>query len=106
MEETETTICGHNCIEIYLRALKESGLKTTTELLRYGQSNKVTDLDDTSVSYCAIRTVLSDCVVCVSMCIGVVYGEDIGSIEYSWYDHHSRHTHSSTLYPYLPLHYS
>ena len=72
MEETETTICGHNCIEIYLRALAESGLKTTTELLRYGQSNKVTDLDDTSVSYCAIRTVLSDCVVCVSMSSGML----------------------------------
>lgn len=81
MEETETTICGHNCIEIYLRALKESGLKTTTELLRYGQSSKVTDLDDTSVSYCAIRTVLSDCIVCVSISIDVVHGEGIGKVK-------------------------
>ncbi|KNB43727.1 hypothetical protein JH06_2478 [Blastocystis sp. subtype 4] len=58
MDRTETTICGHNCIEIYLRALKESGLKTETSLLRYGQSNQVTDMYDTSVSYCAIRTTL------------------------------------------------
>ena len=52
MDRTETTICGHNCIEIYLRALKESGLKTETSLLRYGQSYQVTDMYDTSVSYC------------------------------------------------------
>ena len=75
MEETETTICGHNCIEIYLRALEESGLKTTTKLLRYGQSNKVTDIDDTSVSYCAMRTVLSDSVVCVELRIVVSLGQ-------------------------------
>ena len=70
MEETQTTICGHNCIEIYLRALKESGVKTTTELLRYGQSSKVTSPDDTSVSYCALRTVLSEFRVCVYLSLG------------------------------------
>lgn len=62
--ETENTICGSNCIEIYLRALKASGLKTETELLKYAQSNQVVDMYDMSVSYCAIRTVLSSFIVC------------------------------------------
>ena len=63
IEDTGNTICGHNCIEIYLRALKESGLKTETTMLRYGQSNKATHLTDTSVSYCALRTIVKECLV-------------------------------------------
>lgn len=61
MDRTEATICGHNCIEIYLRALKESGLETETKLLKYGQSNQVTSMRDMSVSYCALRTTLRSC---------------------------------------------
>ena len=49
IEDTGNTICGHNCIEIYLRALKESGLnmiffmltniiRESTELLCCGQN--------------------------------------------------------------------
>ena len=65
MKRTDATICGHNCIEIYLRTLKESGLETETKLLKYGQSNQVTSMRDMSVSYCALRTSLSHSVVCL-----------------------------------------
>ena len=60
INETENTICGSNCIEIFLRAIKESGVKTKTTVLRYDQSNKVEDPSDMSVSYCALKTVLHD----------------------------------------------
>ena len=66
MDRTDATICGHNCIEIYLRALKESGLETETKLLKYGQSNQVTSMRDMSVSYCALRTTLRSCDVFLS----------------------------------------
>ena len=39
-----------------MRALKKSGLKVKSEVMRYGQSNHVKDVDETSVSYCAMRT--------------------------------------------------
>ncbi|KAK8832966.1 hypothetical protein WA577_003944, partial [Blastocystis sp. JDR] len=56
IEETGNTICGHNCIEIYLRALAKSGLPVKNEVMMYGQSNRVESFDETSVSYCAMRT--------------------------------------------------
>ncbi|OAO16381.1 hypothetical protein AV274_1912 [Blastocystis sp. ATCC 50177/Nand II] len=56
IEETGNTICGHNCIEIYLRALAKSGLSVKNEVMMYGQSNRVESFDETSVSYCAMRT--------------------------------------------------
>ena len=64
IEKTDNTICGANCIEIFLRAIKESGMKTQTSLLRYSQSNHVVDPSDMSVSYCAMRTVICPCFVC------------------------------------------
>ena len=58
--ETENTICGSNCIEIFLQALRLSEVKTQTTMLRYEQSNKVMDPYDMSVSYCALKTVISE----------------------------------------------
>lgn len=54
VDQTEISICGHNCIEIYLRALQKSGLSLKTERLYYDQSSQVTHPSDSSVSYCSI----------------------------------------------------
>lgn len=75
IDETENTICGHNCIEIFLRTLRESGLQTSTKMLRYGQSDRVESLSDRSVSYCALKTVLCEWIVCCSNTRNVVFFE-------------------------------
>ena len=75
IEDTDNTICGHNCIEIFLRALAASGLPTTTRMLRYGQSSRAESMADSSVSYCALKTALNAWIVCCSNTRNVVFFE-------------------------------
>ena len=75
IEETDNTICGHNCIEIFLRTLALSGLQTSTTMLRYGQSSRVESMADSSVSYCALKTALRAWLVCCTNTGDVVFLE-------------------------------
>lgn len=51
LQETMNTICGRKPITIFLHTIQYSNIKTSTQFVRYDQSSKVIDSDDSSVSY-------------------------------------------------------
>jgi AmmeMemoRadiSam system protein B len=57
LEETQNTICGCYPILVYLYGLKYAGMTNAdTELLKYSQSGKISNIKDMSVSYASIVT--------------------------------------------------
>ena len=58
LNDTENTICGRHPINVFLYALKFSGLDTKTKLVSYKQSNQIKTKKHSSVSYASIITYL------------------------------------------------
>lgn len=56
LDDTSNTVCGCHPILCYLYALRNCGLETNTQLVRYNQSSQVKSSRDSSVSYAAIIT--------------------------------------------------
>lgn len=58
LEDTQNTICGRHPIGILLQVIAQSTLKSQikTKVVKYAQSGKVVDQDDSSVSYCSMIT--------------------------------------------------
>ncbi|GFE54738.1 cell motility mediator, putative [Babesia ovis] len=54
LKETKNTICGRHAIEILLKLISLAGIKIHSKMLSYTQSGKCANLQDSSVSYCAI----------------------------------------------------
>ncbi len=60
LDSTNNTICGCHPILCYLHALKNCGLETTTQLVKYSQSSQVKSSRDSSVSYASIITTVPE----------------------------------------------
>jgi len=58
LKDSKNTICGRHPINVYLYALKFSGLDTITKLVHYKQSSQVKTRKQSSVSYASIITYL------------------------------------------------
>ena len=53
IDQTKNTICGRKPISIFLYTVQHSNLVSTTNFIRYDQSSKVMEPNDSSVSYAA-----------------------------------------------------
>ena len=51
IENTGNTICGEQPIRLLMSTINHSKYKAQTEFVRYAQSEKVKNFDDSSVSY-------------------------------------------------------
>lgn len=56
LEETGNTICGENPIKVLISTVLHSKLKLNTKFVQYDQSEKVTNFNQSSVSYAASVT--------------------------------------------------
>lgn len=58
LKKTSNTICGRHPIGVWLAALKEAGLTSTTKFVKYAQSSEIKSKHDTQVSYASSYTVV------------------------------------------------
>ena len=57
--ETKNNICGRHPIAVFLEALKESGLDTTTKFVNVDHTCKINSKEDSSVTYVSSYTILN-----------------------------------------------